>query len=167
MDTVDLKYTGGETIWMEPKGWFTWDYDLIQDGTRLASISLAWIREKGEFTLGREKFSLFRDGIAGPFILANDDGHVLAKGVKPSLLRRRFELERDAHGYILEADSFFGNTYNLLEAGTVIGTIRCRKLLSWKGEASLPPDLPLPFRIFVLWLVIILWKRDAQGSAGS
>lgn len=152
---------------MEPRGWFSWDYDLIQGGSLLTSISLAWFREKGEFTLGGQRFSIFRDGPLGPFILSDSGGHVLAKGVKPSFLRRRFELERDGHCYLLEADSPFSNTYNLMEGPSVIGTIRCRRLLSWKGEARLLPDLPLPFRIFVLWLVIILWKRDSQGAASS
>lgn len=166
-DIAEVTRNLGELILMEPRGWFSWDYDLIQGGELLTGISLAWLREKGEFTLGGQSFSLFRDGPAGPFILSDSSGQVLAKGVKPSFLRRRFELERDGHGYLLEADSPFSNTFSLMEGAAVIGTIRCRRLLSWRGEARLSPDLPLPFRIFVLWLVIILWKREAQGAGGS
>jgi len=152
---------------MEPKGWLSWDYDLTQGGSYLTSVSLAWIRAKGEFILEGNRFSLFRQGLTGPFILSDDSGIVMARGVKPTFLRRAFELERDGHRYVLVAGSPFSNTFNLLESGATIGTIRCRGLLSWKGEARLSPDLPLPFRIFVIWLVITLWKRDSQGASGS
>jgi hypothetical protein len=37
----------------------------------------------------------------------------------------------------------------------------------WTREATadLPRDWPMPIKAFVIWLVIVLWKRDAQSSA--
>jgi hypothetical protein len=32
---------------------------------------------------------------------------------------------------------------------------------------DLPENLPLPVRAFVIWLTVLLWKREAQAAGGS
>ena len=35
-----------------------------------------------------------------------------------------------------------------------------------RALVDLPPDLPLPVRVFVIWLTVILWKRQAEAASG-
>jgi hypothetical protein len=45
-------------------------------------------------------------------------------------------------------------------------------LLCRRMNIDLPEELPLPARAFIVWLTVILWKRDADaagvtGAGGS
>ena len=46
-----------------------------------------------------------------------------------------------------------------------IGAISPENAWTRRATADLSPDLPMPIQVFVIWLVILLWKRDAQSSA--
>jgi hypothetical protein len=39
--------------------------------------------------------------------------------------------------------------------------------LTRDATVDLPPDWPLAVTTFVIWLAIILWKRDADSGAGG
>ena len=54
----------------------------------------------------------------------------------------------------------------LIEGDREIGAIRPAHLFSRSALADLPDDLPLAVRIFMIWLVLLLWKRD-MGNAGG
>ena len=38
---------------------------------------------------------------------------------------------------------------------------------SRRATAMLPDTLPLPVRLFVLWLAVLVWKRDADAAAAT
>jgi hypothetical protein len=49
-----------------------------------------------------------------------------------------------------------------------LGLIEPQGLLTRKAAISLPDTIPLPIQIFVIWLVLVSWKRESDaGSAGA
>jgi hypothetical protein len=50
---------------------------------------------------------------------------------------------------------------------TEIGTLTPNS--AWRRDAAvkLPEQWPLPLKVFVIWLVIILWNRDYNAAAGA
>ena len=48
-----------------------------------------------------------------------------------------------------------------------VGTIRRETWTSRKARVELPDELPLPVRVFVLWLVLLMWKRESDAAASS
>jgi hypothetical protein len=46
-----------------------------------------------------------------------------------------------------------------------IGTLAPESRWTRRATANLPSDWPAPITAFVIWLVIILWKREAGAAA--
>jgi hypothetical protein len=55
--------------------------------------------------------------------------------------------------------------FALMDGEREIGAISPESTWTRRATADLSPDLPVPIQAFVIWLVILLWKRDAQSSA--
>ena len=64
----------------------------------------------------------------------------------------------------LSAAHVLSRRYVLERDGRKAGEVAPDGLVTRKLRASFPDDLPLPVRIFLLFLVIILWRRQVQSS---
>ncbi|GAB4237662.1 MAG: hypothetical protein OHK0028_14990 [Deltaproteobacteria bacterium] len=146
-----------------PKSWFSWDYDLYERGALLATIDNAWWRELGAFEHGGKRYTVRRDGLTGPFLLEGEEGEI-ARAVKPGFAFRRFEVEYAGRRFSLHSVSSLRNSFELAEGDRPAGSVRCSGRLSYRGQAFLPPDLPPPVRVFLVWLVVLLWRRRAEGG---
>lgn len=149
-----------------PRGWFSWDYAVSSKNDHLADIDISWWREKGTLTVDGQQYGVYRERpLSGRFILESN-GTILASAEKPSSLRRRLIIE-DAAGrqYELKPRDMFSRTFELHQGATVIGRLSAKGLLSRGMNVDLPETLPLPVRVFVMWLTVILWKRDAQAAS--
>jgi hypothetical protein len=127
---------------------------------------MAWIREGAEVTIGDVACKLYREGIfSGAFVL-EAGGFPLVQAVKPSALLRSFDITYDeTHRYTLRARTIIARTFDLLHDGQVVGTIYPDHAFTRKMTAELPEELPLAVQVFMIWLVILLWKRAAQSSS--
>lgn len=38
-------------------------------------------------------------------------------------------------------------------------------ILTRRAAVTLPLDLPLPVRVFIIWLAVIQWRRDDDSAA--
>ena len=150
-----------------PKHWFSWDY-CIMDGVRqVAEMDLSYWREQGLLTVQGVSYKVYREGLmSGAFIL-EAAGSVVVRAEKPDAIFRRFLVEHKGRQFILRAKSAFGREFTLCDGQSEIGSIAPEGFFTRRAVASLPEELPLPVRVFILWLVIILWKRQSDGSSAS
>jgi len=148
-----------------PKGWFSWDF-TVTDGTQsLATIDVSWWREKGELKVQGAAYQVYREGLmSGAFILEKN-GSTMARAEKPSVFRRSFIIEYAGKHYTLRAKSALGREFLLLENEREIGAISPEGIFTRRASVALPESLPLPVRVFIIWLTVVLWKREAQAAA--
>jgi hypothetical protein len=148
-----------------PVGWFSWNFILTEAGERLAEINLAWLREAGQLSVGEESYRVYREGImSGAFVLEKD-GERLARAEKPSAVYRSFNVYFGDKVYVLEAESAFRRKFVLNCGGEPVGSIYPEGALTRKCVVDLPESIPLAVRTFIVWLVIILWKRESDSAA--
>ena len=148
----------------EPKSWFSWDYTVYDNGAPVADLDLAWVREAGEVIIEGVACTLYRENLLSGVFILEGGGFPLARAEKPSALFRTFEIAYDGH-YTLQARSAFARTFVLCEGDREIGSIYPDHLFSRKMTVDLPEALPLAVRVFITWLVILMWKRAAQSSS--
>jgi hypothetical protein len=55
----------------------------------------------------------------------------------------------------------------LFDGPSEIGSIAPEGFLTRRAEASFPEELPLAIKVFMIWLVIILWKRNSDSGSAS
>jgi hypothetical protein len=148
-----------------PRHWFSWDFTLFEKDRSLAEIDMSAWREKGELTVTNTTYRVYREGLfSGAFILEGN-GAVVARAEKPSAMTRRVVLNFGSTQFELKPRStLFFRTFHLLSGKRIVGTLSPRGFLSRRMDIELSDDIPLPIKVFVVWLTVLLWKRDSDGG---
>jgi hypothetical protein len=150
-----------------PKSWFSWDFTVMEGAQTVGDIDISCWREKGVITVEGADYRVYREGLmSGDFILASDDT-VMARATKPSAFRRTFIVEHAGRQYTLRATSALCRSFELLDHDRVVGTLSPRGLFTRRAAIELPETLPLSVRVFIIWLAVILWKRDAEAQGAT
>lgn len=148
-----------------PNNWFSWNFTIFDDDTLVAQVSLSWLREAGEMTIDGATHEIYQEGWIRRAFVLTADGTVLARAKKPSALFNSFVVESAGKHYELQKASMFGRKFVLLEGGRAVGSVSPEHAFTRKAVVDLPLDLPLAVRVFMTWLVIILWKRSSEGAS--
>ena len=147
-----------------PRHMFSWRFTVCDGDAEVADVRTAAFRERGLLTVNDVDCTIRREPGWGAFVL-EADGHELVRAVKPSALVRRFEVTYEDQAYILQARSPLVRAFELLRDDERVGTIVPEHALTRTTRIDLPEELPVVVRVFLFWLVLVLWKR-AAGSSG-
>ena len=94
------------------------------------------------------------------------DGKEIARAVKPSFWKSRFDVSFGSVTCVLEKPSLFRSAFELRIEQSTIGRVERKSIWQSIAQANLPDDWPNPLKVFILWLVIIIWKREAAAASG-
>ena len=146
-----------------PKHSFSWHFTLMDGPRTLAQLDTSWWREKGTLTIEGVEHRAYRESLMGHFVLESG-GATVARATKPSVFQRKFVIMHNGVQYTLRSQSPFRRSFAVLQGDTKIGSIAPEGVFTRKADVDLPKDLPLRLKAFILWLTVLLWKRDAQGD---
>jgi hypothetical protein len=148
-----------------PKQWFSWDFTVTEGARAVADIDISWWREKGVLHVQGVNYRVYREGmVSGDFIL-EAAGSVVVRARKPSAFRRSFTISHEGRRYTLRAKSAFRRTFLVLDGDREIGSVSPEGIFTRRAIVDLPPTFPLPLKVFITWLAVILWKRASDGAA--
>lgn len=151
-----------------PKSWFSKNYRVMDGALQVAEIDMSWWREEGRLVVEGAFYKACREKLmSGAFILETDNGLALARAEKPGALRRRFHIEYGDRKYVFQAKSVWGREFILFDGQNEIGSVAPEGLLTRRAAVKLPDELPLPVKIFILWLAIILWERESDSGPAA
>jgi hypothetical protein len=146
-----------------PTHWYSWDVTVTDESRPVADIATSWWREKGALTIDGAIYRLYREApMSGDFVLEHA-GSVLARAEKPSIFRREFVLRHAGREYTLRPRSMFRRAFVLLDGLRQVGSIAPKSAFTRRAAADLPHDLPLPVRMFIVWLTVISWRREQNS----
>jgi hypothetical protein len=148
-----------------PKGWFSSGYEVLENNAVVAVIDPSWTREAAELNIQGATYRAYREGLMSGAFLLESGSALLARAVKPSAFFRSFEVEHAGKQYTLEAESAAYRKFVLTEAGTEVGSIYPETWVTRKAIVDLPETISLPGRVFMFWLVMILWRRASEAAA--
>ena len=150
-----------------PKHWFSWDFSVLHKEQIITQLDLSVWREKGIFKIQGLEYKVSRAKLLSGNYKLESMGNVIATANKPSLLRKRFIIQFLDNEFELVSKSIFGRSFLLLQSNKVIGSIKSANFLNRKAVVNLPDDIPIHVKSFMLWLVIIMWKRESNSSSGG
>jgi hypothetical protein len=140
-------------------------YGISRDGAPVAEIDCSGMWERATITVGGAGYAAAREGkMSGAFYL-EANGVRLASAEKPSAMHRLFTVQVGGRTLTLQAASAFGRAFVLTEHEAQIGSIAPLGWFTRKCKAELPDDLALEIQAFLIWLVIVLWRRQQQAAA--
>jgi hypothetical protein len=151
-----------------PKNWFSWDFWLRDPtGDAVGEVRLSSRRERGSVVLGGVMYPIRRKGLLGPFVMEAPDGSEVASAVKRSALRREFIFAGHDAEYVLKAVTAFRRKYAVFRGEYRIGSIVPGLWLRRRATVEFAEDLPLLRQAFLVWLTLLLWKRDYDAAASG
>ncbi len=150
-----------------PRHWFSWNYRIFEESQHVADIDVSWWCEKGLLTVQGDAYQVYREGPKrGAFILESS-GTVLARAEKPSVFLRCFFFEHKGRFYTLRASSAFRREFILLDGAETIGFLSPEGIFTNRASVDLPETLPLAVRVFIVWLTVILWRRESDSNPAA
>ena len=147
---------------IDPLRWYNWDFTVTKDERTLARLDLSTWRERGAITIRDVEHRVYRESLNGDFVIERA-GQVLARATKPSAFRSAFTVTYNGQAYTLHRRSAWRRAFVLLDGDREIGSMSPDGPWMRVSTADLPRDWPMPIKAFVIWLVIVLWKREAQS----
>jgi hypothetical protein len=112
-------------------------------------------------------YRIYRQTLLGAFVMEAPNGEIVRSAVKPSMLRRRFVVSDDRESYVLQATTAFRRECALFHNERYIGSIVPDSWLTRRAKVQFTEDVPLPLQAFLIWLMLLLWKRDSDAAAGG
>ncbi len=150
---------------MVPSRWYSWDYSVMSGDRTIAVLDLASWRERADIVIGDVTHRVFRERTMGGDFIIEAGGRELARATKPSAFRDTMIVHYGGKDYALRRRSLWRRAFVLMDGERQIGSITPESVWTRRATADLPTDWPAPIKAFVIWLVIILWKREADSAA--
>ena len=151
---------------LEPTRLFSWAFAVADDGKPVGTLDISAWRERGHVTVAGQTFTIIREGFVSSDFRLESGGTIVATATKPSAFRREFAITFSGRTLRLRPRSAWGRALALHEGDREVGEAR-RGAWSRRATATVPETLPLPVRFFVLWLAVLIWKRDDDASAAT
>lgn len=149
-----------------PRHLFSWDFDLLLDDGSSIALDMGWLREGGRFTWAGTEYQVLREGFWFSDFLLMADGQVLARGTKISLFGRSFAVRLSDRELKLWA-SWFSRRFELIEQDAVVGMVSPDGFFTRSCTGEFPKDLSVPVQVFLLSLVLLMWRRQNNAAAAS
>src|SRR5689334_8757910 len=147
-----------------PRSWASWIFELHEGDSTVATITTSWARERGTLTSGGKTWQLARESwMAGNFTLKQGD-RTFATAEKPSAFFRAFQVTFDHEHFDWAAESAFTRAFVLRKGNSVVGSMRPTSAFTRRAIVDLPAELSLERKAFLVWLAILMWKRQAQSG---
>jgi hypothetical protein len=148
-----------------PKNIFSTLFRFQQGNQLLGELDSSIWREKARVELKDGTYLLYREGYFTGDFLMEHEGKLVARASKPSALRHKFEVGIAGRLLVLRQPSIWNRRFGLFDGDKQVGAIYPLSFLSRRTNIDLPADWPLPIRVFLFWLVFIIWKRQRQAAA--
>ena len=147
-----------------PTSIFRNTFRLHHQNKLVGEVDTSFWREQGRVELEDGTYNLRREGsFSGDFYLEKD-GTVVARATQPSMLRNVFEIELANRHLTLRKLSALKRRFGVFEGDKQIGSVYPRGIFTRRSNIDLPTDWPLASRIFVFWLVFLIWKRQEAAE---
>lgn len=151
------------TLTIHRSGFFRRDYEISNDDGLLTTLN-AGSESQASFELGGVEYQMIRESCVGDFILSDSTGE-LSRATKPSALFRSFDVIFSHESYTLEARSVTGESYELKQAGEVVGSFDAKGFFTTHGAVTFPASIPLPVQCFMIWLTLLMWQRSKDAAS--
>jgi hypothetical protein len=147
-----------------PTNFFSTTFLLQENGRIVGEIDASLFTQKAHLELADGGYDLYREGLIGDFVMALN-GKIVARAVKASVFKNRFEITVPGHNLELRKLNIFSRQFVVFEGDKQVGGIYPLGLFTRRSKIELPASWPLSARVFLFWLAFLIWKK--QNAAAS
>jgi hypothetical protein len=151
------------TLEFFPKSLFSMRrYTLTRAGVEIGQIDCGGVRQPASLIVDGASYNPVREGVLRTkFHLDAGTGGARIADIEPAGASfRRFSVHANGKTYTLKAASWLGWAFALIDGDAEVGRIARTGFFSTRSKAEFSDDLPLPIQAFLIWLVLITWRRQ-------
>ena len=148
-----------------PKNFFSTNYIIRVPGRTPAVLDVSLWRESAEIELDGAVHRFYREKIFGGAFVLERAGVVIARAVKPSAFRSRFDVELGGKRFVVRKVSMWRRRFGVFSGEQQIGVVRPAGVFTRRALIEMPSDWSLAHEVFIFWLVLIIWRREAAAAA--
>ncbi|MFC1661571.1 hypothetical protein ACFL3S_08995 [Gemmatimonadota bacterium] len=152
------------TMVARPRRWFSSDYRILEGDREVTHLHLRLLRDRGVFEVEGKEYRIDVEGFfLGRFELL-DGTTVLARAERK---KRKIEVRTGGHRITLEPRGWLARSFDVRITTGSLGSICSLGWAGFSAEADLPAELALPLRVFLVYLVLVTWRRRAAFAAAA
>jgi hypothetical protein len=136
-------------------------YALTRDSVEIGQIDCGGVRQPATLTFGGASYDPVSEGVLRTKFHLDGGGVRIADVELTGTFFRRFIVHAGAKTYTLKVASWFARNFVLAENDVEVGRIARTGFFTARCRADLPDDLPLTVQAFLIWVVLITWRRQA------
>jgi hypothetical protein len=153
---------------VQPHGSFGKGFDVLDEsGPTVGSFEGSPWREGGRIRAGGQEWEFRRERYRRLVLAAPQDGGEYAVAERISAWTGRWQLSAGGRTYELAKTAWYSRRYELLAGDAVVGELHPRGVFGNKADVTLPPELPPAVGVFVVAVVMTLWRRDQNAAGGA
>jgi hypothetical protein len=151
---------------VQPHGSFKRGFDVLDEGgPTVGSFEGSPWREGGRIRAGGQEWEFRRERYRR-LVLARSEGEYAA-AERVSAWSGRWELTTGGRTYGLAKAAWYSRRYELRVGDAVVGELHPRGVFGNRADVLLPPELPPAVQVFVVAVVMTLWRREQSAAAGA
>ena len=144
------------------RGVFKREYEIHSAGQLVTELT-GTRREGCEFSLSGTGYRIERDG-RKRFLLHGPDGRV---AVADRQSGRKWAVQAASGNLSLVKPSVWRSGWEVQRGGVSRGDIRHEGVFKRTYAADVPEDVPLPVAVFTLYVVLVIFERQAAAAAAG
>lgn len=141
---------------------FRREYEIESDGGPVTTLAGAR-REGCEFTLDGTVYRVERDG-RKRFLLHGPGGRT---ATAERATGREWTVRAESGNVKLVKPSMWRSGWEVHQRGSARGTVRHVGVLSRSYVADMPSDVPMPVRVFALYVLLVHFERQNNAAAAG
>lgn len=144
------------------RGFFKREYDVFAEGEQVTSL-VGGRRESCEFSLAGNGYRIERMD-RRRFRLTGPNGQ---EAVAERESSREWRIRARSENLTLVKPSFWRSGWEIRQRGTTRGEIRQEGAFTKTYSAGVPADVPLPVGVFTLYVMLVVFERQASAAAAA
>lgn len=141
---------------------FRREYDLESDGGPVTTLT-GLRREGCAYTLDGAEYRVERDG-RKRFLLHGPGGRT---ATAERATGREWTVRAESGNVKLVKPSMWRSAWEVHQRGSARGTIRHDGVFSRSFVADMPSDVPMPVRVFALYVLLVHFERQNNAAAAG
>jgi hypothetical protein len=143
---------------------FGWNCSISMDGCPSGDMTFAWMGRSGTIVVAGESFHVRSQGLLTRSWDLWQGSSLLASASKRAL-GSQFEVDLDGVRFELQRPSLFGRGFVVKQGSGTIGSLERGGWFSRNMVGDLPDTWAPEQRAFVMWLVMMVWRRRARSRS--
>ena len=148
-----------------PTNFFSSNFRLEQENKLVGELDPSVLRCKATLELEEGTYHLSREKFLGGDYLLERNGQIVGRAEKLSVWRDKFAVQIGSRLVELRKLSAFSRKFGLFDGDKQLGLIDPRGMFSKRANIDLPKEWPLADKVFMFWLVFLMWKRESQAAS--